>query len=106
MAMFHLIAQWLKECVTFVRALYKLVDGCNFTNKNKETKEQIDDQTSGQRIIVIPSAWRKTDKIMAMRSKLQKYSQTETRRKNKVSGTTGNMTGADVQQEKIIKKKF
>ena len=38
--LFHLRQQQPRECVTFVRSLYKLADGCNFANKNKEIKDR------------------------------------------------------------------
>ena len=40
-AMFHLRAQRPgKYLATFVRALHKFTDGCNFTNKNEEIKDR------------------------------------------------------------------
>ena len=40
-AMFHLRAQYPRKCVTiFVRTLYELANGYNFTTKNEEIKDR------------------------------------------------------------------
>ena len=66
-AMFHLSAQCPGECVTiFVRALYELADGCNFTNKNEEIKD-IHFWNSGQWLIGMPSAYSRIETQQSLR---------------------------------------